>query len=135
MGASAAYHLATAGAGAIVVSVGGSPGRGFDRGGAAGGFRYQFSSEVNVRLSQANVPMITGFTEEHGLPLDVAEDGCLFLVRNGGLWNGFVAANDLHRSLGIEAEILTPEEAVARAPGISTWGPFGVRTASRIRRG
>ena len=37
-------------------------------GACAGGFRFQFSSAINVRLSQASVPMITGFTEEHGLP-------------------------------------------------------------------
>jgi hypothetical protein len=41
---------------------------------------------VNIRLSQASVPMITRFTEEQGLPLDVAQHGYLFLVRDEGLW-------------------------------------------------
>jgi sarcosine oxidase subunit beta len=131
VGASAAYHLAAAGAGRVVVLERADHLAAGSTGACAGGFRYQFSSEVNVRLSQASVPMITRFTEQHGLPLDVAEDGYLFLVRNEDLWGGFVAANELHRSLGIEAEILTPEEAVALAPGISTEGlvgaTFGVR--------
>ena len=50
MGASIAYHLAAAGAGRIVLleregALGlGSTGR------CAGGFRHQFTSEINVRL-------------------------------------------------------------------------------------
>ena len=131
VGASAAYHLAAAGAGRVVVLERADHLAAGSTGACAGGFRYQFSSEVNVRLSQASVPMITGFAEEHGLPLDVAEDGYLFLVRDEELWTGFVAANALHRSLGVEAETLTPAEAVALAPGISTEGlvgaTFGVR--------
>ena len=131
VGASAAYHLAVAGAGRVVMLERADHLAAGSTGACAGGFRYQFSSEVNVRLSQASVPMITGFTEEHGLPLDVAEDGYLFLVRNEDLWRGFVAANELHRSLGIQAEILGPEEALALVPGISTEGlvgaTFGVR--------
>jgi sarcosine oxidase subunit beta len=131
VGASAAYHLASAGAGRVVVLERADHLAAGSTGACAGGFRYQFSSEVNVRLSQASVPMITGFTEEHGLPLDVAEDGYLFLVRNEDLWKGFVAANEIHRSLGIEAEILTPHDAVELVPGISPEGlvgaTFGVR--------
>jgi sarcosine oxidase subunit beta len=131
VGASAAYHLALAGAGRVVVLERADHLAAGSTGACAGGFRYQFSSEVNIRLSQASVPMITGFTEEHGIPLDVAEDGYLFLVRNEDLWRGFVAANELHRSLGIEAELLTPEEAAVLTPGIETDGlvgaTFGVR--------
>ena len=58
MGVSIAYHLAAAGAGRIVLlerdaALGtGSTGR------CAGGFRHQFSSEINVRLSLASVRMI-----------------------------------------------------------------------------
>jgi sarcosine oxidase subunit beta len=131
VGASAAYHLAVGGAGRVVMLERADHLAAGSTGACAGGFRYQFSSEVNVRLSQASVPMITGFTQVHGLPLDVAEDGYLFLVRNEDLWRGFVAANELHRSLGIEAELLTPAEAVALVPGISAEGlvgaTFGVR--------
>ena len=131
VGASAAFHLAAAGAGRVVVLERADHLAAGSTGACAGGFRYQFSSEVNVRLSRASVPMITGFTQEHGLPLDVSVDGYLFLVRTEDLWEGFVEANELHRSLGIEAEILTPEEAVALVPGISTdalvGATFGVR--------
>lgn len=120
VGASAAYHLAAAGAGRVLVLERADHLAAGSTGACAGGFRFQFSSAINVRLSQASVPMITGFTQEHGLPLDVVQDGYLFLVRGEELWGQFLAANELHASLGVEAEVLTPEEAASVAPGIAT---------------
>jgi sarcosine oxidase subunit beta len=69
--------------------------------------------------------MITGFTNEHGLPLDVVQDGYLFLVRGEALWRDFVAAHALQRSLGVEAELLSPEEASTLAPGVTLEGLVG----------
>jgi sarcosine oxidase subunit beta len=69
--------------------------------------------------------MIVGFTAEHGLPLDVVQDGYLFLVRGEGLWRDFVAANQLQRSLGVNAELISPEEAGGLAPGVSLEGVVG----------
>jgi sarcosine oxidase subunit beta len=125
VGTSAAYHLASAGAGDVLLLERADQLAAGSTGACAGGFRYQFSSEVNVRLSQASIPMITGFTQEHGLPLDVAQDGYLFLVRGEELWRDFLAANRLHGALGVEAEVLSPGEAVALAPGISAEGLVG----------
>ena len=125
VGASAAYHLANAGAGRVVLLERADHVAAGSTGACAGGFRHQFSSEVNVRLSQASIPMITGFTEEHGLPLDVHQDGYLFLVRTEDLWRDYVAANALHHTLGVGAEILTPEEAAALIPGIALEGVVG----------
>ena len=62
MGVSTAYHLAAAGVRDVVLlereaGLGlGSTGR------CAGGFRHQFSSEINVRLSLESVRMIRGFS-------------------------------------------------------------------------
>jgi sarcosine oxidase, subunit beta len=125
VGASAAYHLAAAGAGRVLLLEGEDRLAAGSTGACAGGFRTQFSSEVNIRLSLASVPMIIGFTEEHGLPLDVVQHGYLFLVRDEALWREFVAANELQRSLGIEAELLMPERAGELAPGISLDGIVG----------
>jgi sarcosine oxidase, subunit beta len=69
--------------------------------------------------------MITHFSEEHGLPLDVVQDGYLFLVRDEGLWAEFVEANELQRSLGVDAQLLTADEAEALAPGVSIDGVVG----------
>jgi sarcosine oxidase subunit beta len=125
VGASAAYHLAQAGAGRVVLLERVDHLAAGATGACAGGFRHQFSSEVNVRLSQASIPMITGFTEQHGLPLDVHQEGYLFLVRSAELWRRFTAANELHRSLGVGAEILSPDEAAALIPGIEIGGIVG----------
>jgi sarcosine oxidase subunit beta len=125
VGTSAAYHLADAGAGHVLLLEGADHLAAGSTGACAGGFRYQFSSDVNVRLSRASIPMITGFTEEHGLPLDVTQHGYLFLVRTESSWRDFLAANRMHASLGVEADVLSPEEAVALAPGISAEGLVG----------
>lgn len=125
VGASAAYHLAAAGVGRIVLLEREDRLAAGSTGACAGGFRQQFSSEVNIRLSLASVPLITGFAEEHGLPLDVVQDGYLFLVRDEALWQEYVAANALQRSLGVEAELLSPEQALELAPGIELEGIVG----------
>ena len=125
VGASAAYHLAAAEAGRVVLleraaSLGtGSTGR------CAGGFRQQFSSRINIELSRASVQMILGFSQEHGVPLDVVQDGYLFVVRGDDLWDRFLTAVDAQRSMGVSVEVLTPEEAAAVAPGISLDGVNG----------
>jgi sarcosine oxidase subunit beta len=125
VGASAAYHLAAAGVGNVLLLERSDHLAAGSTGACAGGFRQQFSSEVNIRLSQASVPMITRFTEEHGLPLDVAQDGYLFLVRDEAVWRDFVAANALQRSLGVEAELLSPEDARVLAPSVDLDGVVG----------
>ncbi len=122
VGCSAAYHLAAAGAGdVLLLERAGSVGTG-STGACAGGFRSQFSSRINVELSLASVPMILGFTELHGLPLDVVQDGYLFLIRDEETRGRFAAAAEMQRSLGVDARLLSPEEAVALAPGISRDG-------------
>jgi sarcosine oxidase subunit beta len=131
VGTSAAYHLADAGSGHVLMLERADHLAAGSTGACAGGFRYQFSSEVNVRLSRASIPMITGFTEEHGLPLDVAQHGYLFLVRTESLWRDFLAANRMHASVGVEADVLSPEEAVALAPGISAEGLVGATYGPR----
>ncbi len=125
VGVSAAYHLAAAGAGRVLLlerepALGtGSTGR------CAGGFRHQFSSRINVELSLASIPLITGFSETHGLPLDVVQHGYLFLVRDEADWDRFRAAAAMQRELGIDARILDSAEAAALAPGVDVGGIIG----------
>jgi len=130
VGCSAAYHLAAAGAGTVLVlDREDAVGRG-STGACAGGFRQQFTSEVNVRLSQASVPMILGFSEEHGIPMTVSRDGYLFLVRDESTWEGFLRGVELQRSMGVRVEVLDAAGAAALVPGIAvddlvgaTFGP------------
>ncbi|MCI0583450.1 MAG: FAD-binding oxidoreductase [Chloroflexi bacterium] len=125
MGASIAYHLTAAGAGRVVLlereaALGtGSTGR------CAGGFRIQFSSEINVRLSLASVAMIKGFEAEHDLPLDVDVDGYLFLVRDESAWAGYRAAAAMQRAQGARVEELDGAAAAALIPGLNVDGVVG----------
>ena len=125
VGASAAYHLAKAGAGDVVVLERANAVGTGSTGACAGGFRHQFSSRVNIELSLASVPMILGFSEEHNLPLDVVQDGYLFLVRDEADWVAFRAGAGLQRSLGVDTQLLTPDEAWAIAPGIAIANVIG----------
>jgi sarcosine oxidase subunit beta len=118
-GASTAYHLAAAGVEHVVLLERADSVATGSTGACAGGFRHQFSSRINIELSLASVPMILGFTEEHGLPLDVVQDGYLFLVRDEHDWADFRAGAELQRSLGVDTQLLTPDEAMGVAPGIA----------------
>jgi sarcosine oxidase subunit beta len=125
MGASIAYHLAASGAGRVALleretALGtGSTGR------CAGGFRIQFTSEINVRLSLASVRMIRLFSEEHGLPLDVHAEGYLFLVRDAVSWPGYRAAAAMQRALGARVEELDAAAVTELVPGVATSGLVG----------
>lgn len=130
MGASIAYHLAVAGAGRIVLlereaALGlGSTGR------CAGGFRHQFSSEINVRLSLESVRMIREFTADHGLALDVHVDGYVFLMRDQAAWDEYRVAAAMQRALGARVDELDAAATRELLPGVAlddlvgaTFGP------------
>ncbi len=125
VGVSAAYHLASAGAGSVVLlereaALGtGSTGR------CAGGFRHQFSSRVNVELSLASIPLITGFSETHGMPLDVVQDGYLFVVRDAATWAEYRAAAEMQRGLGVAVVELDADGVAALVPGLAVDGVVG----------
>ena len=130
VGTSVAYHLAAASAGHVLLLERADDLATGSTAAAAGGFRHQFGSRVNVELSLASIPMLTGFTEEHGLPLDVHQDGYLFIVRDPDAWEGFVAAAEMQRGLGVPVEIISAEDAASLVPGIAigdvvgaTYGP------------
>jgi sarcosine oxidase, subunit beta len=131
VGCAAAYHLAAAGAGSVlIVDREDAVGQG-STGACAGGFRHQFSTEVNVRLSQASVPMILAFEQEHGIPVDLAQDGYLFLVRDEARWAAFVDAADRQRDLGVEVELLGADEVAAMIPGLAVGDVVGATFGPR----
>ena len=120
VGVSAAYHLADAGAGSVLLLERADRLGTGSTGACAGGFRHQFGSQINVMLSIEAIRMITSFTEDHGLPLDVTQDGYLFLVSSEDVWEEFLSTVEMQRSFGVEVEVLTPKDAAQLIPGIST---------------
>jgi len=116
MGVSTAYHLAVRGIKDILLLEKedffgqGATGR------CAGGVRYQFSTEVNIRLSQASLPMLERFKDELGQPIDYNKWGYLFLLTKESEIDVFKRNVDLQRSLGVATEWLKESEIRKRLP-------------------
>ena len=116
MGASTAYHLAKRGAKDIVLLEKeeffgqGATGR------CAGGVRYQFATEANIRLSLASLPMLERFTDEMGQEIDYVQCGYLFALTNEKDVKKFKHNVELQHSLGVQTEWLTGDELRARLP-------------------
>jgi sarcosine oxidase subunit beta len=125
VGVSAAYHLAAAGVGSVLLLERADELGTGSTGLCAGGFRHQFSSRVNVQLSLASIPLITGFSATHGLPLDVVQDGYLFLLREEAEWSEYQAAAEMQRGLGVDVRLLAAREAAEMIPGLDVDGVIG----------
>ena len=116
MGASTAYHLAQARAKKIVLLEResffgqGATGR------CAGGVRYQFATEINIRLSLASMGMIERFEEEIGQPCDYNPCGYLFVLTRPDDVARFEKNVALQHQLGVQTEWLTGDEVRQRLP-------------------
>lgn len=110
MGASIAYHLAKRGQRNILLLEKeeffgqGATGR------CAGGVRYQFATEVNIRLSLESLPMLERFTDETGQPIDYRQCGYLFLLTREEDLPVFGNNLSLQRQLGVETVWLDGQE-------------------------
>jgi len=116
MGASIAYHLTKRGAYDVVLLekepfLGtGATGR------CAGGVRYQFATEVNIRLSLASLPIFEGFEDEFGQAIDYRRYGYLFLLTRDSEIKTFKHNLALQHRLGVPTEWLTAQEVRHRVP-------------------
>jgi sarcosine oxidase subunit beta len=80
MGASLAYHLARRGQrDVLLLERGDLFGQGAT-GKCAGGIRFQFATEINIRLSLHSIPMLERFEEELGQPIGLKQCGYLFIL-------------------------------------------------------
>lgn len=131
MGVSTAYHLTRNGLCNVVLlerepMLGmGSTGRN------AGGVRHQFSSEANVKLSIESIRLFERFTEEVGHEIDFYQDGYLFLLSTEKALSDFRRSVEMQRRLGVEVELLTPDEAQRLAPGLEVDGVIGATFCAR----
>jgi sarcosine oxidase subunit beta len=119
MGASTAYHLAARGVRDVVL-LERQPfwGQGAT-GKCAGGIRYQFSTEVNIRLSLASLPMLERFEAELGQPIDLRFCGYLFVLTNPADVARFEHNVRLQRRLGVATEWLTADDVRRRLPQLA----------------
>ncbi|GAB4456811.1 MAG: FAD-binding oxidoreductase [Anaerolineales bacterium] len=116
MGASTLYHLAQRGVKNIVLLEkedyfgAGATGR------CAGGVRYQFSTEINVRLSLESLPMLERFKEEIGQDVNYRQCGYLLAATTEQDAANFKRNVELQNRLGVATELLSGDEVRARLP-------------------
>ncbi len=116
MGASTLYHLAARGQKNVVLLEKeaffgtGATGR------CAGGVRYQFSTEINIRLSLESLPMLERFKEEIGQDVNYRQCGYLIIATNQNDLDSFRHNVALQHRLGVMTEWLSGDEVRARLP-------------------
>lgn len=116
MGASTLYHLAARGHTNVLLLEKeefygtGATGR------CAGGVRYQFATEVNVRLSLASLPMLERFEAEVGQAIDYRKTGYLFLLTNEADVATFRRNVAMQHRLGVPTAWLDGDEIRRRLP-------------------
>src|SRR4051812_42870044 len=131
MGASVAYHLARRGVTDVVLLerekmlATGSTGRN------AGGMRHQFSNEANIRLSIESIALLETFADEVGHPVDIHQDGYLFLLSAVASVEPFKRNVALQRQLGIDVQWLDAQQAAALAKGLNTDGVLAATFCQR----
>jgi sarcosine oxidase subunit beta len=131
MGASVAYHLARRGVTDVVLlerekMLGtGSTGRN------AGGMRHQFSNEANIKLSIESIGLLERFADEVGHPIDIHQDGYLFLLSSAASVETFERNVALQRRLGVDVQWLDAGQAASLATGLGTDGVLAATFCQR----
>lgn len=116
MGASTAYHLAKRRAGDVLLLERDAYFGQEATGRCAGGVRYQFATEVNVRLSMASLPMLESFRDETGIDSNYRKCGYLFALTNGDDVIAFQRNVRMQNALGVRTEWLDGDEVRRRLP-------------------
>ncbi|HET7463744.1 MAG TPA: FAD-binding oxidoreductase [Longimicrobium sp.] len=126
IGASVAYHLASRGCTDVrVLERDAGPGGG-STGRATGGFRVQFGSEVNVRLSLLAREKLLRFQDETGVDSGYRPHGYLFLAEDAASMDGLAAARAVQHAAGAtQPRPVTPSEAREINPALDTDGVIG----------
>lgn len=144
VGASVAWHLAAAGVrDVLVVDAAAAPAAG-STGRAVGGFRGQFATEPNVRLSMLAREKLLRFADDVGADPGYREVGYLFLAHDEAAADALRAARGVQHRCGLTQSVeLTPEEAAAINPRVlldgavaASWCPTdGTTRPLQILRG
>lgn len=120
IGASAAFHLAEAGVGVLLVErdelASGSTSK------AAGGVRAMFSDPVNIELGLRSLEAFERFGVRPGAQIDLTQHGYLFLLDDADDVAAFERSVSLQNELGIHSRMLDVAEACAMSPYIEPHG-------------
>jgi sarcosine oxidase, subunit beta len=126
MGASVAYHLAARGARDIVIlDRADRPGQG-STGRATGGFRAQYGTAINVRLSLLARGKLRCFADETGVDPGYMPAGYLWLAVSEAEMVELEAGRRIQHAQGLhEAAVLTPEDIARINPAVRLDGIVG----------
>ncbi|HZN03865.1 MAG TPA: FAD-binding oxidoreductase [Candidatus Polarisedimenticolia bacterium] len=126
MGASAAWHLAARGwRDILLLDRSPGPGEG-STGKATGGFRAQFETAVNVRLSLLSRAALRSFPEEIGVDSGYRPFGYLWIARHPAQMEALAAARRVQHAEGLhEAAAVTPGDIARINPAVSPEGILG----------
>jgi sarcosine oxidase subunit beta len=119
MGVSTAYHLARRRAGRIVVLerddvCSGSTAL------ASGGIRHQYANRIGIELTRHSIETYERFAQEFGVDPRFRQHGYLILVTTGAELAQAERNVALQRSLGVDVQLLTPEDTRKRFPYLAT---------------
>jgi len=114
VGASAAFHLAEAGAEVVLLErdqlASGSTSK------AAGGLRAQFSDALNIEIAKRSLQAYKAFEQRPGWEIDYEEIGYLFVLTTEAERAAFTQSVALQNELGVPSRIITREEAIEICP-------------------
>ncbi len=118
MGASTLYHLSARGIKNVVLLERNEFFGQEATGRCAGGVRYQFATEVNVKLSIESLPMLDRFKSEIGQDVNYRKCGYLFVLTNEKDVETFKHNVALQNELGAKTEWLTGDEVRRKVPSM-----------------
>ncbi len=126
IGASIAFHLALSGVrDVVIVERSAKPGAG-STGKATGGYRAQFTTSINIRLSLMAREKLLNFAEETGVDPGYSQVGYLWLASTESQLDALRDARRLQKSEGLEeATELSIDEIASINPAISPTGVVG----------
>ena len=130
IGSSIAYHLLSDGVDGTVAVLEKDPSYEFASSPRSmGGIRQQFSTEINIRIGLYGIEAIERFDEEMAVAREPAHAdfhprGYLFLADENN-WETIQKQYRLQRSLGVEVDLLTPEEVKDMLPHLNVEGLLG----------
>lgn len=87
---------------------------------SAGGFRQQFSTGINVKMSKYTIDAFENLNDELGLETKFHHKGYLFLIKDQLKKDMFMKNMELQRSLGVDVTLLSVDEVKELVPYVNT---------------
>jgi sarcosine oxidase subunit beta len=116
MGISTAFYLARKGCANIVVLEREDYMGGHTTSRSSGGFRHQFSTKINIELSQISLSLLRAFKTGYPYEIDLDLCGYMFLLTTEDKTGDIKKAIALQQQLGVGTQWQSPDEIKRRLP-------------------